>query len=444
MQSKFEFSKSRRILSKIPSSSGVYLFWGQGRVIYVGKAVNLKNRLSSYLSISLAPKTQALIREATQLSFIKVESEIDALLLESALIKKYQPKYNFAAKDDKHPLYIRITKETYPRVITARKIAESEANISFYGPFPSSFAVRSVLKLLRRVFPYCDHKISKKPCLHSHIGLCDPCPAAIERQTDPQIKKRLKKVYLQNIKRLKWVLDRKSLRVEKELISQMVRFSQKEKYEEAKKFRDQLLQLYYITQKPIPAIEFLKNPNLTADLRRKEKDSLKGLLKRYLTIDALNRIECFDVAHLVGTNPTASMVTFVNGEAEKSFYRRFRIFQKKPKSDVHSLHEVARRRIKHLDDWGRPDLIIVDGGKPQVGVFRNWFLPQGIAVIGIAKRTETLVIPIKKMGTNTFKEIRLNPGPAFSLVTRIRDEAHRFSRSYHHLLVKKTIEGQIS
>src|SRR3972149_8066078 len=126
MQSKLEFSKGRKILSELPQTPGVYIFWKGSQIIYVGKAVNIKNRVSSYLSAGLAAKTQAMVDEANKLSFIRVDSEIDSLLLESALIKKHQPRYNFAAKDDKHPLYIRITREEYPRVLTARKLDEEE------------------------------------------------------------------------------------------------------------------------------------------------------------------------------------------------------------------------------------------------------------------------------------------------------------------------------
>src|SRR3990172_4581925 len=135
MESKLKFSKSREILTRLPQTPGVYLFWSGQKIIYVGKAVNLKNRVSSYLSTELANKTRAMVDEANGLSYIKVDSKIDSFLLESALIKKHQPRYNFAAKDDKHPLYIRISKEEYPRVVTARKIEEKEKNLSFYGPF---------------------------------------------------------------------------------------------------------------------------------------------------------------------------------------------------------------------------------------------------------------------------------------------------------------------
>jgi excinuclease UvrABC nuclease subunit len=298
--------------------------------------------------------------------------------------------------------------------------------------------------MLRKVFPYADHKPYKKPCIYSHIGLCNPCPSVINKQSDPKLRLRLKKEYLKNIRVLKMVLERKSSKVEKMLIKQMRELSDGEFYEEAEVIRDQLRQLTYVTQKPIPSLEFLKNPNLVADLRDKELSELKSLLSRYIPIASLSRIECYDVAHLAGGSPTASMVCFIQGEPEKNYYRRFKIQQALSKSDVHSLEEVAKRRIKHLKDWGKADLVIVDGGKAQVGVFRKYFEKEGIPVVGIAKRFESLVIPIRRYGSNSFKEFRISRGPGLSLLTRIRDEAHRFARKYHHLLIAKAFKSQVS
>src|SRR3972149_9793470 len=143
---------SRKIVRDLPESAGIYIFFRGNLPVYIGKAINLKNRLGSYYSTSLAPKTTRMLSEADGLSFIKVTSELDSLLLEAKLVHDLKPQYNSALKDDKHPLYIRITKEKYPRVLTARKIQREEPNLAFYGPFPSSTTVRSVLRMLRRIF----------------------------------------------------------------------------------------------------------------------------------------------------------------------------------------------------------------------------------------------------------------------------------------------------
>lgn len=189
----------------------------------------------------------------------------------------------------------------------------------------------------------------------------------------------------------------------------------------------------------MPVEYFIENPNLYEDIRKTELTDLKKILNKFFTreVKELHRIECYDVAHLAGINPAASMVTFIKGEAEKKFYRHFRVRQAKGNSDVDSLREVIKRRINHLKDWGKPDLIIVDGGKPQVGVFINELSYTKISVVGLAKRFETLVIPVRELGATTPKEYRLPKGPALNLVQRIRDEAHRFARRYHHQLLSK-------
>ena len=166
-----------KIYSFLPETPGVYIFWDKNIPIYVGKAINLKRRVSSYFNLHLEPKTKKLMSEAETLSYIKVNSDFEALLLEANLIKKYLPKYNIVSKDDKHPLYITISKEEFPRILTSRKTDLKKRDlIAYYGPFPSSSNVKSILKIIRKIFPYSDHAIGKRPCLYSQIGLCDPCP----------------------------------------------------------------------------------------------------------------------------------------------------------------------------------------------------------------------------------------------------------------------------
>lgn len=425
--------------SKIPATPGVYIFWQQDLPIYIGKAVNLKSRLKSYFAVKLFPKTARMIKEADSLSFISVASELESLLLEAKLIRGYKPKYNFAAKDDKHPLYIRVTKEDYPRVITARKIDDRERNLAFFGPFPSSSSVRMVLKLLRRVFPFSDHKLGKRPCLYSQISLCHPCPNFVDKLKDERKKKILRKQYMTNIRKLISILSGNIKKVRNALSQEMLSLANAERFEEAQGVRNKLERLNYITQPVIPSAFYLENPNLIEDIRRRELKSLKEILSEFISLRRLTRIECFDVAHLVGSAAAASMVTFVGGEADKNFYRHFRIRQKRGQDDISSLREVVKRRINHLKNWGVPDLIIVDGGKTQASVFYQELSPYGIATLAIAKGEEKLVIPIKNGNKIEFREKALARGPALNLVQRIRDEAHRFARRYHHLLVKKTL-----
>lgn len=425
-------NKLRNLKRNLPENPGVYIFWQKTTPLYIGKAKNLKNRVQSYFSGELSSKTSRMVSEADSLTYIKVDSELESLLLEASLIRKNQPKYNSASKDDKHPLYIKITKEKYPRIITARKIEEKDS-LAFFGPFPSSGNVYSVLKMLRRIFPFSDHKVGKRPCLYSHIGLCNPCPNEIEKEKNEEIKKSLRGRYLRNIRMVKKVLSRRIDTVKRELEKNMRTLSEREKFEEALVLREQLERLDYITQPIIPAEYFLENPNLTEDLRKQELNNLKIILKNCkLKIVNLHRIECYDVAHLAGSSPAASMVTFINGELDKSYYRHFRIRKHNERDDLKSLREVARRRTKYFASWGKPNLIVVDGGKTQVNVFNSIFEKHYIPVIGIAKRFETLIFP-------KGAEFRLKRSPALNLIQRMRDEAHRFARRYHHKLIRKVL-----
>src|SRR4030042_1886186 len=178
-------SFNKKDFKRIPENPGVYIFFGKdNRKLYVGKSKNLKSRIRSYFLSNLLPKTKSMINEASFLSYINVTSELEALLLEAKLVKKYKPFYNIALKDDKNPLYIKIVNEEYPRIITVRK-PELYKSIAYYGPFPDTGSVYSVLKMLRKIFPFSQHKLGKKTCLYKQMGLCDPCPNEINLINDP-------------------------------------------------------------------------------------------------------------------------------------------------------------------------------------------------------------------------------------------------------------------
>jgi len=426
---------------ELPESPGIYIYFKNRLPIYVGKANNLKRRVSSYFSLNLESKTARLMAEAKYISYIKVSSELEALLLEAKLIKDYLPKYNIISKDDKHPLYIQITDEKYPRVITVRKPdLKNVPNLETYGPFPSSTNVKSVLKMIRRIFPYSEHKIGKRGCLYSQIGLCNPCPNDIENIKDQRLKTKTRKVYLRNLKHIKTILDGNIISVKQSLTKEMDIYSKKQDYENAAKERNKIERLEYITNSNTPIEYYIENPNLYEDIREKELSDFKKILNRHgIPLTSLKRIECFDVAHISGANAAASMVTFIDGVPEKSFYRHFKIIQKKGQDDYKSMQEVAERRKKHLSDWGKPNLMIVDGGKGQLSVFLREFEKDGIPVVGLAKRFETLVIPVKNLGTVEIKEYRLPKGRALNVIQRIRDEAHRFARVYHHKLFSRSL-----
>lgn len=421
----------------LPETAGIYVFFKENNPIYIGKAINLRRRISSYFDLDLETKTEKMVSEAEELSYIQVASELEALLLEANLVRRYMPKYNIALKDDKHPLYIQITKEKYPRVITVRKIDLENPNVmANYGPFPSSTNVKSVLKMIRRIFPYSDHKIGKRPCLYSHIGLCDPCPNMIEMTNDKSQITNGKRKYMENIRNIKSILDGKIRTVQSGLVKEMRKASDSQNYELASQIRDQIEKIEYITRPQMPTDFYIQNPNLYEDVRKRELGELLALLVNCkLKIENCTRIECYDIAHLSGTNATASMVTSINGEADKTFYRHFRIRQAKGNSDVDSLKEVITRRSKHFNDWGKPDLIIVDGGVGQVNAFVSVLVKNNIdiPVVGIAKNPDRLIVGELKVKIE---------GNVLHLVSRMRDEAHRFARRYHHKLISDSLIGK--
>lgn len=423
---------------ELSQEPGVYIFFNKkGEPLYVGKAKNLKIRLRSYFREKLFGKTLSMIKHANSLSTIEVRSELEALLLEAKLVKRLNSPFNIQLKDDKQPLYIKISKEKYPRIITARK-SDIKGNMAIYGPFPNSESVRVVLRIIRGVFPYSQHKIGKRACLYKQLGLCNPCPNEIEAEKNDATKKTLRKIYFRNIKSIKNIFDGKLIKVRNDLLIQMNNFSKNNDFENAIVLRNQIQKIDYITQPIIQAQNFLDNPNLIEDLRYYEMKKLYILLSKYLNLKSVRRIECYDVAHLSGTKATASMVTFIDGVSEKKYYRHFKILQKNGNNDISSLSEVAERRIKYLSSWGKPDLIIVDGGKGQVSAFNKLFSEKGIPVIGLAKKKETLVIPQEYEGDK--KYILIQPkGEVLNLIQRIRNEAHRFARVYHHKLLIKSL-----
>lgn len=412
---------TKKVFLKLPEVPGVYTFWQSEKPIYIGKSVNLKSRLNSYLDTNLSSKTAQMMSEADKMTYLEVTSDLESLLLEADQVRKYKPKYNILLKDDKHALYIVITREEFPRVLAVRKLfSNNYPIISSFGPFPNSTNVKTILKLIRKIFPYSDHKIGKKPCLYSHLGQCNPCPNIINDKLQ-------KTNYKKNIRNVKLVLSRKFNVVRNGLEKEMNDLSRQLRYEEASVLREKIKALDYITQERIDTQEFLQNPNLVEDRRSDELENLSKLVQ----VGNLHRIECYDISHLAGVSATASMVVLIDGEKENSEYKHFKVRQENGQSDYDSMREIANRRLKHLSDWGKPDLIIVDGGLGQVKIFHGVFKDSGIPVVGIAKHPDRLIFP-------DGRKIRLQK-EVLNLVSRIRDEAHRFARRYHHLLLSKKL-----
>lgn len=386
-----------------PHKPGVYLFKNSAnQVIYVGKAIDLYHRILSHLRGVMASH----IRNTET---IVVESELEALILEANLIKKYLPKFNVRLTDDKDYLYIKVTKEDFPRIVTARK-HDLKNSLKYFGPFPSSKTVRETLKALRKVFPWCNG--GKRTCFYFHLGLCPgACAGEISKED-----------YKKIIKRFIKFLEGKKKELVNELTLEMNNLARSELFEQAQKIKKTIDGINYLTQKQRTSL-YLENPNLLED----EKNLGLQELQKVLNLKKIpDRIEGYDISNIQGKEATGSMVVLTNGEIDKSQYRKFKIKLSGGPNDIAMMKEMIERRFKN--DWPLPDLIIIDGGRAQARAIQT-----EIPVFGLAKRLEWLyprqgeIIKLPKTSL------------ALKLLQKLRDEAHRFALAHHRKLRDKML-----
>ncbi|MBU0579161.1 GIY-YIG nuclease family protein [Patescibacteria group bacterium] len=423
----------------LPSSPGVYWFLdAKNKVLYVGKAKNLKNRLRSYTHFTdLTPKIKRLVTIATAVSYQILDSELEALLIEAELIRLHQPKFNSLLKDDKTPLYIQITDEIFPRVLTVRKkdLDHSQLKGSILGPFPSSSKVREVLGIARKIFPWCNQtrgqnqtqSKNKQACFYYHL---EQCPGVcIDKVSIAD--------YQEQISQLIIFLKGQKKTILKKLQKQLKTTIENEKFEQAALIRDKIQLIKEVTQKKYPLKPTLTLPNLTNNELNETLLHLQKILSTYLKIPKnypLNRIEGYDVSNTSGKLASVSMVTFINGQPATDQYRLFNIKTLDTPNDYHMLQEAISRRQNH-PEWGKPDLIIIDGGRGQLrSSLSAWHWPTPI--ISIVKNPDRIIIPTqiqKKPRLSLKYQFILLPQehPVLHLIQRIRDESHRFSKKQH-------------
>lgn len=541
-------------LKSLPQNPGVYLLKdGEGQVLYVGKAVVLKNRVRSYFQAPerLAPKVRAMMRHVTDLEYIATTTEVEALILEATLIKQMKPHYNIRLKDDKAYPYLRLSwDEDFPRVTIARKPAQDGSR--YFGPYPRAQAVRDTIRLLRRIFPIrnCTNqkfKNAARPCLEYHIGHCQaPCQDSVSREA-----------YRAMMKQVEQFLEGRADEVEKDLLRRLGEAAENLEFERAAELRNQIqairevrepqkvaantereldaiawavrgdealvqifrvrqgrltgresftltgvdgsseealaeafLTQYYNNAQEIPpeiliqampdnaegTSEWLrarrsgavaikvpqrgekaqllemvrKNAEMARDegLRRQERQEIhlkEGLLglQHALGLPGLpHRMECYDISNTQGTESVASMVVFTDGKPDKSQYRRFKIRTVEGPNDFQSMYEVIQRRFRHRDlaegnpglkrFASTPDLVIIDGGRGQLGYAARAMTElgvEGIPVFGLAKEHEWLFEP---GGPNPI--ILDRDSEALKMLQHLRDEAHRFAITFHRQL----------
>ena len=438
-------------LKTLPAEPGVYFHRDANKkIIYIGKAAILKNRVMSYFQQSKHrdAKTVLLVAEIADTEWITVGSEVEALFLESEFIKRYKPKYNIDLKDDKNFIYIKISADEFPVFSYVRRPMDDKAQ--YYGPFTSSDAVRRAMRMLRKVFPYITHaNWPNRGCLQYHLGLCPGPEEAAITPTD----------YRKNVRRLELYLRGEQTKLMADLEKDMTRSAKASDFETAARRRDQLRDLRAFGK------QMVFGDREAFDLSRDQ--ALMGLADRLGLPGAPRRIECYDISHLQGTDNVASMVVFTDGVANRDEYRRFKM-RTGGNDDFEHMREVTRRRFstKNLEAWTKPDLLVIDGGKGQLGAVLGVLDELGIKVpaIGVAKREEEIVrrpavtgVVAAQAGARWDNEawittsaqwetILLPPSShVLQLLQRLRDEAHRFAINYQTVLrgkrqVKSTLD----
>lgn len=409
-------------LKTLPTAPGVYFHKNaDSEIIYIGKAAVLKNRVRQYFNNSPKdPKTTALVAEIHDVDWTVVDTEMDALFLESEMIKRYQPKWNILLRDDKNVSYVRIDmKSEIPYLSFTRTPLDDGA--TYIGPFYGQTTIAKSLRILRKIFPFYDCPYDGKKTLNTDLGLTPGIE--IQKTTPAEYKKDLKK--------LTSYLEGKREKLLRDLKKQMKQLSDAGDFEAAATVRNQLFGLQGLKTKIVFSDrEFL---DLSTD------QALLSLQKLLQLPAPPRRVEGYDVSHQSGTNAVASMVVFMNGVSQRSAYRKFKIKQSK-NNDFANLEEVLTRRLKH-QEWPLPDLILIDGGEPQLEAVKDILLPTKIPFIGLAEAQETIVVPeIKRQTVKGYHHLIISHNSHIvKLLQRIRDESHRFAVTYHNFLKRKNM-----
>ena len=402
-------------LKTLPSSPGVYFHKNSaGEIIYVGKAAVLKNRVRQYFHKDLKdPKTEALKAEIADTDWIVVDTEMDALFLESEMIKRYKPKWNILLRDDKTVSYVRIDlKSEVPTVTLTRQPLGDDAK--YVGPFYAKNTIETALRILRHIFPYYDKPYTGKKTLNTDLNLT---PGIEIGKTTP-------KEYKASLRRLIRYLEGDREKLIKDIEHEMKISSASEDFERAAELRNQYFGLKGLKKKIVFSDkEFL---GISSDQALKELQQILGLE------NPPRRIEGYDISHNQGQDVVASMVVFTNGVSDRSEYRKFKMRSQK-NDDFKNMRETLTRRLRH-PEWPYPDVILIDGGRPQLESIKDILDPTNIPYLGIAKTFDHLIIPSE----NGYDELALpSNSHLVKLLQRIRDESHRFAITYHRLLARK-------
>ena len=420
--------RQREKLKTLPLEPGVYFHRdAKGKIIYIGKAANLKNRVMSYFRTQKDRdiKTRLLVSDIVSTDWITVGNEVEALFLESELIKRYKPMYNIDLRDDKNWNYVRVSADEFPVIGYVRRPADDKAR--YYGPYTDGGALKRAMLMLRKVFPYVTHaRWPKRGCLQYHLGLCPgPEEGAVSARD-----------YRRTVRRLEMYLRGEQTKLMAQIERDMTRAAAGMRFEDAARLRNQLRDLKsFARQKVFGDVEAF---DLTLDA------ALTGLAERLELPQPPRRIEGYDISHLAGTDNVASMVVFTDGLPHRDMYRKFKL-RVPGNDDFAHMREVMRRRFSgaNLRDWPLPDLILIDGGRGQLEAAQGVLRELGVTVpsIGLAKRLEEI---IQQPEPGRFTSILLpHSSHVIQLLQRVRDEAHRFAVTYQTVLRGKRATASV-
>lgn len=404
----------------LPECPGVYFFIGQNeQILYIGKATNLKDRVRSYFSndllITRGSHILTMVTLAKEVKFQETRSVLEALLLESELIKKNQPVYNTKEKDDKSYFLLVVTEEDFPRVLLMRKrtLEKELENATFkikktFGPYASGEYARNALKVVRKIFPFRDkcaifdkkHPFKKNPCFAYQVGLCPGVCSGVCG----------KKAYAKQIERLVQFLEGDGENLRKSLERDMSELSKNLEFEEAQKVKDTLF-----------ALEHIRDAHL---------------IQREVS-DKTTRIEGYDVSHISGTDRVGVMAVVRGGVADKSQYKKFKLSKDK-NDDLEGLKEIFTRRLKHLEDWGVPEVVVLDGDDRHLNTVKGLLAEMFASVEEVP---QIKVVSVVKDKTHKAKAILGDKETIDKFkqeILLVNAEAHRFAISYHRLLRSKS------
>lgn len=399
-----------KIRGGIPELSGIYTFRDKARKpLYIGKAKNLPLRLQSYFYGPKVPMIKSMLLKAKSITWQETLSEVEALILESTAIKKYRPPFNTLLRDDKQYFYVGFTKERFPKLVITHQ--PQNLKTESIGPFTDGSVLKLALKTLRRIFPYCTCKQKHlNYCLNYHIGNClGFCCLKNPAVSKPQIDE-----YLKGTQNIRNILNGKKKVVIKKMINQL-------RLDDKSELFSQIIKLQ----------KFFTNTTVIYS-RHEVNRTLLNMRKYLALIHPPVRIEGYDISNISGVFATGSMVVFINGQADKNEYRKFKIKTITSSDDTGMLKEIIGRRFKH-QEWQFPDLILVDGGKGQVNAVSSILksLSIDVPVIGIIKNEKHFGERLLLGSKNKIIPLDDLPVGVKDLLLQVDSEAHRFAIQYY-------------